>query len=258
MSHRALLLVLASLALAACSAEQRRVTPATGGELAAARRVAPVRAVEQPALPGRGRLTAAAHRIAGPRVMAASTHGRYLEMHGAAGARVRVLVAGCANGRRCAGTRVVHAANVGCPPPDADVWYFPTLTPRGTDLDAAPRHPGAAAWRQAVADLAPRYALVFRTGPAAHVRVSGPDIAAARHFARRAKLPLDSAPAQGLTAWTARGRPRAPALVGELPERITDARAIRIAYALDRLTGTRFAAGALQERRRLLRLTHGL
>ena len=92
------------------------------------------------------------------------THGRTLTMYGTAKARSRVLVAGCVNGTTCAGTDVVNADLMGCPPPDAELWHFATLDPNGADLDATPAHPGAHAFRQAVADLRPKIAIVFRTG----------------------------------------------------------------------------------------------
>jgi len=134
--------------------------------------------------------------------MSERTHGRELFMFGNTTSRPRLLVAGCVNGRRCAGTDVVRTAMVGCPPPDAEVWLLPTLRPSGADLDAVPTHPGVAVWRQAVADLRPRFAIVFRTGPAARVRATGPDVTAARRFARIARLPFDGAAPRGLTAKT--------------------------------------------------------
>ena len=191
--HRALVLLLAPLALAACAAEPPRLEPA--------------RVVEPPALPPRGHLAERADVLTGPRVMSERTHGRALFMYGNTSARARVLVAGCANGRRCAGTDVVRTAMVGCPPPDAELWFLPTLRPSGADLDAAPTHPGAAVWRQAVADLRPRFAIVFRTGPAATVRAIGPDLAAARRFARIAGVPFERAAPRGLAAWTTIGPP---------------------------------------------------
>ena len=143
---------------------------------------------------------------------------------------------------------------VGCPPTDAEIWFLPTLRPSGADLDAAPTgtaptHPGAAVWRQAVADLRPRFAIVFRSGPAPRVRATGRDLAAARRFARTAGLPFESGEPSGLAAWTTAVRPRTTSITVELPgERASARRAVRLAYALDRLAGTRFAAGALQER----------
>lgn len=238
-----LVVVLAPLALTACAAEPRQLAPA--------------RAIERPSLPPPSHLSTSAGRVAGPRVVTERSHGRPLTIYGDTDARSRLLVAGCVNGRRCAGTDVVHAATVGCPPTDAEVWLFPTLGPRGADLDATPGHPGAAAWRQAVADLRPRLAVLFRSGPVPLVRATGPDLAAARRFARIAGLPFDrEATTQGLAAWISSVRPRTTAIVVELVgERASARRAVRLAYALDRLAGTRFAAGALEER--MLMLRHG-
>jgi hypothetical protein len=245
MRPRVLVMLLFPLALTACAAE------------APPPPLAPARAIERPALPPRGHLSTSADRFAGPRVVTERTHGRPLTIYGDTDARSRLLVAGCVNGRRCAGTDVVHAATVGCPPTDAEVWFFPTLGPRGADIDATPAHPGAAAWRQAVADLRPRFAVVFRTGPTPRVRAAGPDLAAARRFARIAGLPFSRESAtQGLAAWTSAIRPRTTSITVELVgERASARRAVRLAYALDRLAGTRFAAAALAER--MLMLRHG-
>lgn len=238
--HRALVLLLAPLALAACAAEPPRLQPA--------------RVIETPAPPPRGHLAERADLLTGPRVMSERTHDRELFMYGNTAARARLLVAGCANGRRCAGTDVVRTAMVGCPPTDAEIWFLPTLRPSGADLDTAPTHRGAAVWRQAVADLRPRFAIVFRTGPAPRVRATGRDVAAARRFARTAGLPFESGEPSGLAAWTTSVRPRTTAITVELPgERASPRRAVRVAYALDRLSGTRFAAGALQERLGMIR-----
>jgi hypothetical protein len=208
-------------------------------------------------LPPRGHLSAGAAKLQGPRVMTETTHGRALVMYGSTSERPRFLVAGCVNGRRCAGTGVVSAAMIGCPPPDAELWYFPTLAPRGADLDATPAHPGAAAWRQAVADLRPTTAIVFRTGAKALVRASGAAVPTARRYARLARVPFrrDSATG-GLAGWTATARPGTAAFTVELPaNRVSAREASRLAYAIDRLSGTRFAAGRQGERRNLI--AHG-
>jgi hypothetical protein len=184
--------------------------------------------------------------------MTASTHGRPITIYGAA-AGTRVLVAGCVNGTRCAGTDVVHAATVGCPPPDAELWFLPTLQPNEADLDANPAHPGAQAFRQAVADLRPTVAVVFRTGPRARVSAAGPSAAAGRLYARIADLPFTARAGQGLAAWTATALPGTSAITVELPPgRVSARRAVRLAYAIDRLAGTRFAAGAYEDRRRMI------
>src|SRR4051812_24624937 len=86
-------------------------------------------------LPPRGHLTTRAHLLNGPRVMAAEhPHGRTLTMFGDNAAQARLLVAGCANATRCAGSGVINAATIGCPPDDAELWFFATLAPHGTDL----------------------------------------------------------------------------------------------------------------------------
>jgi hypothetical protein len=181
------------------------------------------------------------------------THGRTITIYGERDATTRVLVAGCVNGTRCAGTDVVHAATVGCPPPDADLWFLPTLQPNETDLDANPAHPGAQAFRQAVADLRPTVAIVFRTSPRARVSAAGPSAAAGRRYARIADLPFTARAGQGLAAWTVTALPGTSAITVELPPgRVSARRAVRLAYAIDRLAGTRFAAGAYQDRRRMI------
>jgi hypothetical protein len=240
-------LAAAPLALNACAA--RDDTPV--------RAAAPAATPASIPLPPRSRVAVSAAKLKGPRVMTETTHGRGLVMYGNTTKRPRLLVAGCVNGRRCAGTGVVSAAMIGCPPPDAELWYFQTLTPNGSDLDATPTHPGAAAWRQAVADLRPTTAIVFRTGPNALVRASGAAVPTARRYARLAGLPFRrEAGSAGLAGWTATARPDTAAFTVELPGAQVSARkASRLAYAIDRLSGTRFAAGAQWERRNLI--AHG-
>jgi hypothetical protein len=231
----------------------------------AAREDTPVRAAAPAAspaataipLPPRSRVAFRAATLKGPRVMTEITHGRALVMYGNTTKRPRLLVAGCVNGRGCAGTGVVNAAMIGCPPPDVELWYFQTLVPNGADLDTTPTHPGAAAWRQAVADLRPTTAIVFRTGPKALVRASGAAVPTARRYARLAGLPFRrEAGASGLAGWTAAARQNTAAFTVELPgERVSARKASRLAYAIDRLSGTRFAAGAQEERRNLI--AHG-
>jgi hypothetical protein len=240
-------LAAASLALTACAAREE----------APVRAAAPVATPAPIPLPPRSRVAFSAAKLKGPRVMTETTHGRELVMYGNTSRRPRLLVAGCVNGRRCAGTGVVSAAMIGCPPPDAELWYFQTLTPNGADLDATPTHPGAAAWRQAVADLRPTTAIVFRTGPNALVRASGAAVPTARRYARLAGLPFRrEAGSGGLAGWTATARPDTAAFTVELPgEQVSARKASRLAYAIDRLSGTRFAAGAQSERRNLI--AHG-
>ena len=128
-------------------------------------------------------------------------------MYGNASTRPRLLVAGCVNGRRCAGTGVVNAAMIGCPPDDAELWYLPTLAPNGADLDATADHLGAAAWRQAVADLRPDTTIAFRTGPRAVVHAAGTGVAAGRRYARLAGLPFRRDPAAERARGLDHGRP---------------------------------------------------
>ena len=229
---RALVIVLAALAVSACADAQVR---------SAASRTAA-------ALPPRGHLTTRAHLFRGPRVMTAEhTHGRTLTMFGTARAASRLLVAGCANGTRCAGTDVVRAALIGCPPPDADLWYFASLDPGGADLDVVREHPGALAFHQAAADLRPTIAVIFRTGARSLVRGG----AAARRYARLARLPYARETAETLAGTL----PATAGVTVELPPgRASKRTAARLAYALDRLAGTRFAKGADYDRRRMIAL----
>ena len=242
-------LAAAPLALTACAAREDPPVRAATSAAAPAARAIP--------LPPQSRVAVSAAKLKGPRVMTEITHGRALVMYGNTSKRPRLLVAGCVNGRRCAGTGVVSAAMIGCPPPDAELWYFQSLTPNGADLDATPTHPGAAAWRQAVADLRPTTAIVFRRGPKALVRASGAAVPTARRYARLAGLPFRRDPvASGLAGWTATARPDTAAFTVELPgERVSARKASRLAYAIDRLSGTRFAAGAQSERRNMI--AHG-
>jgi hypothetical protein len=123
------------------------------------------------------------------------THGRTLTMFGNTRAKSRLLIAGCINGTVCAGTDVVHAAMIECPPVDAELWYFPSLDPNGADLDTAREHPGARAFRQAAADLRPRITIVFRTGGPRPLVRGGER---ARRYARSTKLPYFREKPRGL------------------------------------------------------------
>jgi hypothetical protein len=183
------------------------------------------------------------------------TGGRTLTMYGTAKAKSRILVAGCVNGTTCAGTDVVNADLLGCPPPDAELWHFATLMPDGADLDATPDHPGARAFRQATADLRPTIAITFRTGTKARVYAAGPSAPRGRRFARIARLPFSAARREGLAAWAATALRDTIAITVELPPgRASKLQATRIAYAIERLAKTRFADGALEDRRRLIAL----
>jgi hypothetical protein len=188
-------------------------------------------------------------------MFAEPVHGRTLTMYGTARADTRILVAGCVNGTTCAGTDVVNTDLVGCPPPDAELWHFATLDPNGADLDATPGHPGARAFRQAVADLRPTITIVFRTGIRPSVHAAGPSTPQGRRFARIARLVFSATQSEGLAAWAATALQSTRAISVELPPgRASKRQATRIAYAIDRLAGTRFAEGARQDRLRLIAL----
>ena len=247
MPRRTLAALFAPLALAGCAHTDASLTR-TKAKAAPSHLAFP--------LPARSHLTTRARELHGPRVMSAEhTHGRTLTMYGTAKARRRVLVAGCVNGTTCAGTDVVNADLMGCPPPDAELWHFATLDPQGADLDATPDHPGAAAFRQAVADLRPTLTIAFRTGAHARVYAAGPSTTPGRRFARVARLPFSATQSQGLAAWAATARPDTAAITVELPPgRASKRLATRLAYAIDRLAGTRFADGAYDDRRRLIAL----
>ena len=200
-SHRTLAaLLVAPLALTACARTDATPTRADTQTAAAKQLAFP--------LPARSHLAARARAFRGPRVGTESTHGRTLTMYGTAKARQRLLVAGCVNGTRCAGTDVVNAALLGCPPTDAELWFFDTLEPRGADLDAVPAHAGARAFRQAVADLRPTVAIEFRTGPRALVHAAGASATKGRRYARIAGLPFTPTNGEGLAPWAATALPR--------------------------------------------------
>ena len=245
MPRRALAALLAPLALTGCAHTDTNLTR-TSAQAAPTHLAFP--------LPARSHLTARGHELKGPRVMFAEPiHGRTLTMYGTAKARTRILVAGCVNGTTCAGTDIVNADLVGCPPPDAELWHFATLDPNGADLDATPDHPGAQAFRQATADLRPTTVITFRTGVTPRVYAAGPSTPQGRRFARIARLPFSATQSEGLAAWAATARPDTAAITVELPPgRASKRQATQIAYAIDRLAGTRFAEGARQDRLRMI------
>jgi hypothetical protein len=147
----------------------------------------------------------------------------------------------------------VNADLMGCPPPDAELWHFASLDPDGADLDATPDHPGAQAFRQATADLRPTIVITFRTGTHTRVYASGSSTPLGRRFARIARLPFRATQSEGLAAWAATALPRTAAISVELPPgRASTRQATQIAYAIDRLAGTRFANGARQDRLRMI------
>jgi hypothetical protein len=133
----------------------------------------------------------------------------------------------------------------------------PGRSPRGSSrqCDPDPAHPGAAAWRQAVADLRPRTTIVFATGPRAVVRAAGPSAHKGRRYARLAGIPFENTARERLAPWAATALETTAAITVELPgERVSARRAPRPAYAIDRLAGMRFAAGAQWERRHQIAL----
>ena len=218
----------------------------------------PDRALAHP-LPDAGALARQARTLGrGPRMIAGvPVAGRRIDLWGAANGGPTLLVAGCVNGTRCSGEDVVRAASIGCPPDDADIWFFESLEPGGADLDLAQDTRGAAAWRRATAALRPDYAITFRTGRpgGAMVRAWGPSAAAGRRFARLATLPYREEADQGLADWAATARPGTSGITVTLPPRRLRPREVSvIAYAMHRLVGTRFAAGALEERERMLEM----
>jgi hypothetical protein len=209
------------------------------------------------ALPSQSALAGHAQALAGPRVDSGRRIlGRAVTLWGASGVGRRVLVAGCVDGVRCAGTDVVRAVAIGCPPDDADLWLMPTLRPRGEDLDADQSARGAAAWRQAVADLRPDVAITFRTGSAPAVFADGRGERAGRRLARVAGLPFVERAPRGLATWASAAVEGAAGISVALPPgRATPRDAARLAHAIDVIAGTRFAEGADEERQLMIR--HG-
>ena len=205
--HRALVVLLAPLALAACAAEPPRSTP---------RRHRAARA-PAPRPPGRRAPTSltrpARHVRAHPRPRADDVRRTRRSR-----SRSWSPAASTADLRR---TDVVRTATVGCPPPDAELWYFPTLDPNGADLDASP---GARPPRRRRLPPGRRRPAPTHRDRVPHrrrrprLRRPGPHVAAARRFARIAGLPFDARPqTRGLAAWTATRARRTTAITVELP-----------------------------------------
>jgi hypothetical protein len=98
--------------------------------------------------------------------------------------------------------------------------------------------------------------VAFRAGTdTARVYAAGPSAAGGRRFTRIARLPFSAARREGLAAWAATALRDTIAITVELPPgRASKPRTTRIAYAIDRLAKTRFADGALEDRRRLIAL----
>ena len=153
--------------------------------------------------------------LEGPRVGFTEAAGEQVTLWGAAGAGRRVLAAGDAD--------VLAAQAIGCPPDDADLWLLPRATP--------------AALAAATAAFRPQVTVVFGRG--ARSEVTGAH-RLARSYANRAGLPYVV------------GGPSATIEV-TLAARPGPRTASRLAYALDGIAGTRFAAGAQLERHRLMR-----
>jgi hypothetical protein len=208
------------------------------------------------ALPAARRLQARAAQLGGPRVIGGvPVLGRRIDMWGSTSGRRRMLVAGCVNGWRCGGEDVVGATETGCPPDDVDTWLMRSLRPGGEDLDEQQDTRGAQAWRRAVGGLRPDLAVVFRTGPAGRgtVYAAGRSAAAGRRFATLAGLRFVPTQREGLASWAASALTTTRAMTVELPPgRPGSTDASRMAYALDKLVGTRFADGAQEDRLRMI------
>ena len=94
---------------------------------------------------------------------------------------------------------------------------------------------------------------MFRTGTEPRVYAAGPSTNQGRRFARIARLPFTRHPERGPRGLGGDRAAGARAITVELPPgRASKRQATRIAYAIDRLAGTRFAEGAYEERRRMI------
>ena len=115
---------------------------------------------------------------------------------------------------------------IGCPPTDAELWYFPTLDPGGADLDAHARSIPA---RRPSVRLPPtcarQIAIVFRN--AAQARVRGPRTPP-RRYARIARSRTRAKPPRGLAL------PGAEQVIVELPPGRPSKRTGRPARVRDR------------------------
>jgi len=201
--------------------------------LAAAPAQAPAPASSpRPELPAPGELARAAGALgAGPRLIAGvPVRGvARVDMAGTRSAGRTVLVVGCLDAARCAGSGLVTRALAGCPPVDLDLWTVPGL--RG-----GARREGWRAMRRLVADARPRLTLLYtRRGPA-EVRARAGGRAAAQTYARRSGLRLggDSGPEAG---WVERAMPGTVVLEVALPDRPAGAERRRHLRALRAATG---------------------
>ena len=251
--RRILAALLAPLALAGCAHTDTKLTR-TNAQTARTK-TAPSHLAFP--LPPRSHLTSRAQQLRGPRVMSAEhTHGRTLTMYGTAKRaqphprrRLRQRHDLRRNRRRqrrpdglpAARRRTValrrrwtRAAPTSTPRPTTPVHKRsarrqPTCAPRSRSCSApAPHHastPPAPAQRKAAAS------------PASHA------------------CPFSATQSEGLAAWAATARPGTAGITVELPPgRASKRQATRIAYAIDRLAGTRFAEGAREDRLRLIAL----
>jgi len=115
----------------------------------------------RPVLPAPGRLARVAGQLgSGPRLAAGIRVNRAarVDMAGAPGAARTVLVVGCLERARCAGSALADDALVGCPPTGLDLWTVPGL--RG-----GPTRDGRRALRRLVADARPDVVILFRDRP---------------------------------------------------------------------------------------------
>ena len=230
--HRRALSLLAPLALAACGGR-----PAS--QLRPARVIATARSPA--ARPPR---RAARTDLTGPRVMTERTHGRELfdvRRHGARPRPRRGLR------QRPALRRDRRRANRDGRLPAArrrDL-VLPDPRPDRRRPRHAPAHPGAAAWRQAVADLRPtlRDRVPHRAAPGSGRPGRTSPLPAASPAPP--VCPSDASEPRRPRGWTTTVRPRTPRSRSSCPASgSARRRAVGSHTRIDRLSGTRFAAGA--------------
>ena len=171
----------------------------------------------------------------------------------------RVLVAGCVNGttlRRNRRRQRRHDRAARRPTPSSGT--SPRCDPGGADLDATPGPPGRAGLPPGRRRPAPDGSR-STSAPAREplVRAAGPSTPRAAATPASPACRTRAAQREGLAAWAASAQPGTAAITVELPAgRASKRQATRLAYAIDRLAGTRFAEGALQDRRRMIAIGH--
>jgi murein peptide amidase A len=204
-------------------------------------------------------------------ILGRSAQGRAIAVYryGDRDAPKRLLVFGCIHGDECAGMRVTHWLLLAGPPLNTEVWVVQNLNPdglvrgtrqngRGVDLNRNfgamwkpigrrwdPQYSGPRPWSEPETRLA--RSLILRVRPTATVwfhqpqalvRAWGPSRAAARRYARLARMPYRSLRWPNGTApnWQNHRFPGSPSFVVELPAgRLTNAAARRHVDALLRL-----------------------